>query len=267
MLEVAVVGLGAIGAHVAERLLGGVPGIRLVAVAEKQPDLRDSVSHQLACAPLAMPLEEAVARAALVVDCVSSAGFPEVADAAVAHRRDLLTVNSATLLDHMDIVERAAANGNRITVATGALAGFDAVRAAAEGEVASVAITTRKHPRAFTGAPYVVKQGIDLSAVKEPLQLFRGSVREAARGFPDNVNVAAGLSLAGIGPDRTQAAIWADPAVERNTHTIEVEADSTRFQIVIAGVPSPKNPRTGLLTPNSVLACLRAIGGPLRVGS
>jgi aspartate dehydrogenase len=267
MLDVAVVGLGAIGAHVTERLLSGVPGIRLAAVVERRPDRPDSVTARLGCAALAAPLEVAVARAALVVDCVSSASFVEVAEAAVTHRRDLLTVNSATLLDHMDIVERAAANGNKVTVATGALAGFDAVRAAAEGEIASVAITTRKHPRAFAGAPYVVEQGIDLSAVKEPLQLFRGSVREAARSFPDNVNVAASLSLAGIGPDRTQAAIWADPAVERNTHTIEVEADSTRFQIAIAGVPSPKNPRTGLLTPNSVLACLRAMGGPLRVGS
>ena len=91
--------------------------------------------------------------------------------------------------------------------------------------------------------------------------------RQGARGFPANVNVAAALSLAGIGPDRTRLEIWADPTVTRNTHTIRVEADSVRFEMKIENVPSEDNPRTGKLTALSVIAALRGLVAPMRVGT
>jgi aspartate dehydrogenase len=96
--------------------------------------------------------------------------------------------------------------------------------------------------------------------------VFDGSAREGARGFPANVNVAAALSLAGIGPDRTHLEIWADPGVTRNIHSITVEADSTRFSMTIESVPSD-NPRTGKLVAPSVVAALRGLVSELKVGS
>jgi aspartate dehydrogenase len=100
-----------------------------------------------------------------------------------------------------------------------------------------------------------------------PLRVFAGNAREGARGFPANVNVAAALALAGIGPERTALEIWADPALERNTHRIEVEADAARFAMSIESIPSEENPRTGKLTALSVIACLRGLVEPLRVGT
>ena len=134
---------------------------------------------------------------------------------------------------------------------TGALIGLDAVRAAAEGAIHSVTMVTRKPPAGLDGAPYLVARGISLTGLKAPLKVFSGTAREGARGFPTNVNVAAALSLAGIGPDRTELEIWADPAVTRNTHTIAVEADATQFHMTIESVPSA-NPRTGKLVAPSV---------------
>src|SRR5207302_9151148 len=99
-----------------------------------------------------------------------------------------------------------------------------------------------------------------------PICVFSGSAREAAAGFPANVNVAAALSLAGIGPERTRMEIWADPTVDRNCHTIEVEADSARFTLTIENIPS-ENPRTGKIAALSALACLRKLAAPLRVGT
>jgi aspartate dehydrogenase len=87
------------------------------------------------------------------------------------------------------------------------------------------------------------------------------------KGFPANVNVAAALSLAGIGPDRTTIEIWADPGLDRNTHTILVEADSAQFSMTIENVPSEANPRTGKITALSVIACLRKLVSPLRIGT
>ena len=87
-----------------------------------------------------------------------------------------------------------------------------------------------------------------------------------AKGFPANLNVAVALSLAGIGPDRTRVEIWADPTVTRNTHRIEVDSDSARFSMGIENIPS-ENPKTGKITALSVIACLRKLRAPLRIGT
>jgi aspartate dehydrogenase len=167
----------------------------------------------------------------------------------------------------MHIVDVARAHGGRIIMATGALLGLDAVRAAAQSEIYSVTMITRKPPKSLKGAPHLDTLGIDVMALTEPLMLFDGSARDGARGFPANVNVAAALALAGIGPDRTKLQIWADPSLERNTHTIKVEADSARFQLMIENVPSVEKPGTGRITALSMIAALEGLVSPLRVGS
>jgi aspartate dehydrogenase len=167
----------------------------------------------------------------------------------------------------MYLVERARATGARIIVPTGAILGLDAVRAAAEGDVDSVTIETRKPPRGLAGAPYLEENGIDVGAIATATRVFVGTALDAARGFPANVNVAAALALAGIGPERTMVEIWADPAATRNTHTIRVASSAARLTMTIENVPSEDNPRTGKITPLSILACLRGLTSTLKVGS
>jgi len=141
------------------------------------------------------------------------------------------------------------------------------VRAAAEGEIASVTLETRKPPRGLAGAPYLVENDISVERLNAAKKVFEGNAREAAKGFPANVNVAAALSLAGIGPDRTTVQIWADPEVTRNTHTIRVEADSARFTMTIENIPTEENPKTGKITALSVIATLRRLTAPLTAGT
>ncbi len=97
--------------------------------------------------------------------------------------------------------------------------------------------------------------------------MFEGNAYDAAAGFPANVNVAAALALAGVGPERTTVRIWADPGVTRNIHTVRVESDAARLTMTVENVPSEVNPRTGKLTALSVLACLRGLSSTLKVGS
>jgi len=160
----------------------------------------------------------------------------------------------------------AKERGGQIIVPTGALLGLDAVTAAAEGSIQMVRMTTRKPPAGLAGAPYLVAHGISVDNLSEPKCVFSGTAGEAAAGFPANVNVAAALSLAGIGPERTRIEIWADPTVTRNCHAIDVEADSARFTVKIENVPS-ENPKTGRITALSVIAALRKMHAPLRVGT
>ena len=143
--------------------------------------------------------------------------------------KKVMVLSAGALLPRPELIELAKAHGGQIIVPTGALLALDAVTAAAEGAICSVTMITRKPPKGLAGAHYLAKNAISVDGLKEPLRVFAGTAREAAAGFPENVNVVAALSLAGIGPDRTMIEIWADPSITRNCHTIKVDADSARF--------------------------------------
>jgi aspartate dehydrogenase len=265
-LTVALAGLGAVGLPVARRLLSGIDGLALAAVSVRDADKARRALPALAADAFTSPAGLAE-RADIVVEGLPPQQFRSVAEPAIERGRIFMPASVGQLLENGDLIERARERGARIVVPTGALLGLDAVRAAAEGEIRSVRMITRKPPRGLEGAPYLVANGISLAGLNEARQIFDGTAREGARGFPANVNVAAALSLAGIGPDRTRLEIWADPAVDRNMHTIEVEADSARFTLAIENVPSEENPRTGRITALSVIAALRGLVSPLKVGT
>jgi aspartate dehydrogenase len=193
--------------------------------------------------------------------------FDEVASATIEAGRVFMPLSVGALLPRPQLIQRAKETGARIIVPSGALLGLDAVRAAAEGKIHSVRMITRKPPKSLAGAPYLAANNIDLDAIDRPTRIFEGTAREGAAGFPANVNVAAALSLAGVGPDKTRLEIWADPSLSRNTHQILVEADSARFELKIENVPSEENPRTGKITALSVIAALRGLTSTLRVGT
>ena len=253
-LTVAVGGLGAIGLPVARALDAGIHGLELAAVSARDRDKAARNMAEFAKPVPVLGLAELAGHADIVVECAPAAVFAEIAEAAVEAGRMLVTASCGALLERMDLVERARATGARIVIPTGALLGLDAVRAAAEGRIHSVRMVTRKPPGSLAGAPYLSEQGIDLAGLSAPRKIFDGTAREGARGFPSNVNVAAALNLAGVGPEETRLEIWADPAQTRNAHKIVVEADSARFELSIESVPSEENPRTGKLTPLSVIA-------------
>ncbi len=266
-LTVGIGGFGAIGRVVAGRLDAGIPGLELVAVSARD---RNGAIGRMSGFHRQVPvvsLSELADHADVVVECAPAAVFMEVAAPALEKGRVFMPLSVGQLLSHPELEDMARKHGGRIIAPTGALLGLDAVRAASEGEIRSVRMVTRKPPMGLAGAPHIEANGIDLVGLTEPLKVFEGTAREGAKAFPANVNVAAALGLAGIGPDRTLIEIWADPGVTRNTHRIVVDADSTRFEMLIEGVPSEDNPRTGKLTPLSVIAALRGLVAPLKVGT
>jgi aspartate dehydrogenase len=264
---VGIAGLGAIGLHLARALDAGVEGLSLTAVAARDHAKARANLAGFRAVPALVGLGDLAGLADIVVEAAPAAVFEQVAIAAIEAGRIFVPSSVGALLPRMHLVARARQTGARIIVPTGALLGLDAVRAAAEGEVSSVTIETRKPPRGLVGAPYLDQHGIDVAAITTPTLIFQGNAYDAAQGFPANVNVAAALALAGIGPELTKVQIWADPGVTRNTHTIRVEAASARLTMTIENVPSEENPRTGKITPLSILACLRGLTSTLKVGS
>jgi aspartate dehydrogenase len=211
-------------------------------------------------------LHELAELADIVVECAPAAILEDIARPVLEAGKRIVVLSVGGLLAHPQLMELAAQKGGQIIVPTGALLGLDAVSAAAEGHIRSVRMVTRKPTKGLAGAPFLVKNKINIEEIDKPLLLFEGTAREAAVGFPANLNVAVALAFAGIGPDKTYLEIWADPGITRNTHRITVDADVARFEMMIENVPS-ENPRTGKITALSVLAALRKINAPLRVGS
>jgi aspartate dehydrogenase len=266
-LGVAIGGLGAIGKVVARRLDCGIDGLALAAVSARDgARARATMAGFSRPAPV-VPLARLGEEADIVVECAPAALLRELAEPALGRGRLVMVLSCGALLDNFDLVELARRHGGRIFVPSGALLGLDAVAAAAEGGISKVHMVTRKPPRGLFGAPYLKENAIDISELSEPKRVFAGTAREAANGFPANVNVAAALALAGIGPDCTTIEIWADPSVIRNIHRIEVEAEAARFSMQIENVPSAENPRTGRLTALSVVAALKKLSSPLAIGT
>jgi aspartate dehydrogenase len=266
-VRVAIGGFGAIGKVVARRLDEGIDGLALSAVAARDAARAEAAMNGFRHKVPVSPLDQLWQFADVIVECAPAAVLRELAEPALSQGRTVMVLSCGALLANFDLVDLARQHGGRIIVPTGALLGLDAVIAAAEGGIASVKMVTRKPPGGLLGAPYLAANGIDVTGLAEPKLVFAGTAREAARGFPANVNVAAALALAGIGPDRTMVEIWADPTVTRNIHRIEVEAEAARFSMQVENVPADDNPRTGRLTALSVIAALKKLSSPLAIGT
>jgi aspartate dehydrogenase len=264
--RLAIAGLGTIGAAVARAVASGaLPETEIIAVAARDVDKCRRTLDQIGCAAPIVSLNDLHWDADLVLECAPAGIFDEIVRPAVSAGKKVIVCSAGALLSHFDLVEVARENGGQIIVPTGALLGLDAVGAAAQGKIYSVTMTTRKPVQGLLGAPYLIENKIDIADLTEPLRVFHGTAREAAVGFPANLNVAVALSLAGIGPDLTRLEIWADPGAVRNMHHIVVESDSARLDMSIENIPS-ENPKTGRITALSVISLLKKMNAPLRVG-
>src|SRR5262244_4532372 len=224
-IRVAIAGLGAIGRALARRLAAGaqetgapagVAGVTLACAAARDRAKAQAWldQHGIAC-PL-VDLEAFPRHADLAVECAPAGALEDICRPMLQTGKRVMVLNAGALLPRPELIELARVKGGQIIVPTGALLGLDAVTAAAEGHIHSVRMITRKPPRSLLGAPYLDANGISLEGLNGPKLVFGGTAREGAAGFPANVNVAAALALAGIGPDRTMMEIWADPSVDRN---------------------------------------------------
>ena len=222
-LRVAIAGLGPIGKKVAEALDQGIDGLSLAAVSAQNPEKHHNWLGTLKALPAILPIEKLSDVADLAIECAPAKLLRSIVAPFVQKGKTAIVLSAGALLENEDLIDMARQNGGQIVVPTGALIGLDAVTAAAVGEIHSVRMVTRKPVQGLAGAPFLVENNIDIDQIKEPLKIFDGSAREAAKGFPANLNVAVALSLAGIGPDRTRLEIWADPALTRNVHRVEVD--------------------------------------------
>jgi aspartate dehydrogenase len=265
MNSIGVIGCGTLGQTILRaaddgQLRGSVAGLT-----SRTEERAKSFLATLRSPPPYLGLDELIERSDLLVEAAGPAAVPLVAERTFAAGKDLLVISVGALLDRPDLMELARERKCRLILPSGAIAGIDGVKAACRGSVKRVLITTRKPPQGLAGAPYLVQRGISLDGLTGEREVYNGPVRDACRGFPDNVNVAATVSLAGLGPDRTQIRILAVAGLTRNCHTIDVEGEFGRFTMQIENVPT-ENPKTGRLTALSILRAIDDAADPVRIG-
>jgi aspartate dehydrogenase len=234
---------GSRGASLASEF--GIPYIvgRAALLATRPQAVLEAASHEAVREHLVPLLEAGVHVVVLSAGALADDGLRRAAEAAAARR------------------------GARFYVPSGGIGGLDALKTACLAGVDQVSIQVAKPPAAWKGIAFVEKSGVDLDRLQAPHVLFEGPARDGVPHFPQNVNIAAVLALAGIGMDRTLLKVVADPGLSLNTHTIRVSGASGRITLVLENVPSPENPKTSWLACYSALAALQSLGSRVRYGT
>ena len=267
-MKVGIVGCGTIGRRVAVGLdCGEAPGVQLAALSSRNLGQAMEFARSLKSPPLVGPLEEIVPAVDMVIEAAGQELVDPIAQATLPAGKDLMVLSCGALLDRDDLLALAAEHGASIYAPSGAIACLDGIMGAAAGHIDSLTMISTKPPEGFKDTPGMVGSPIDLDALTEPAVLFEGPAVEACRLFPANINVSAAVAMAGLGPHETIVRIVADPAVQHNTHEIVVAGEFGMLQMKIQNVPSPSNPKTGVITALSTLASLRKIASPLKVGT
>lgn len=266
-LRVALIGYGASGALVGELLRAGAGGpVDVTGVL-----VRDPARHAADAAATGWRFTVDLGallgtRPHLVAELAGHDALRAYGEEVLRAGVDLLTLSVGALADdalRARLVAAAEAGDARILVPSGAIAGLDAIGAAALLGLDRVEHRVRKPPRALldgAAADEVTAGGV-------PVELYAGPAREAAVRFPANVNVVAAVSLAGLGVDATEAAVVADPGITRNTHEVTAEGDFGRLSLRLENRPSPANPKTGVLTAASVVRAIRRRTERLVIGA
>lgn len=206
----------------------------------------------------------------VVVEAASHEAVRSYAERVLRRGIALIVLSGGALSDDTlrETLEQAARRSSALFyVPSGGIGGLDALKAACLAGVEEVTIAVTKPPAAWKGIPYVDKLGVDLDGLTDRHVLFDGAARDGVPHFPANVNIAAVLSLAGIGFDRTRLKVVADPALKYNTHYIEIRGASGNISIKLENVPAPDNPKTAWLACYSALAALNAAKNPVRYGT
>ena len=271
-LRVALLGGGTIGRLVLEEAKkGSLPGIEFVAVCGRGPTSRAAELARRSGIIYAGDIARLIElKPQVVLEAASHEAVREHLVHLLEHEIGVVVLSAGALADDelRKAAESAAARSGAIFyVPSGGIGGLDALKTACLAGVTEVTIQVAKPPAAWKGIPYVEAKGIPLDRLDTPTTLFEGPAREGVPHFPQNVNIAAVLSLAGIGMDRTRLKVVADPKLKLNTHTIRVAGNSGQFTIVLENVPAPENPKTSWLACYSAIAALRSLRERARYGT
>ncbi len=265
--KVGIIGCGVIGSALAQAVAGQFARqARLSFLCDPNPEKAERLKYLLKNKSLpVVGLSKLIEASDIVVEAAAPPVAAEAAKQGLSQNKDVLIMSVGGLLNQ--VKDALKPSRGRLWIPSGAIAGIDALLAAREGGLRQVRLITRKPPLGLRGAPYFIERKFPPLEGRKEACVFKGSALEAVRGFPQNINVAAILSLAGLGPERTQVEIWTSKRYLSNQHEVILKGDFGEIRTLTQNVPSPGNPKTSLLAVCSAVATLRKILSNVRIGT
>jgi aspartate dehydrogenase len=267
--HVLLIGFGALGRHVAGALHREAHRVRLSILVRRQyVDAVRAYAPTLSVGEVEVvsSIERLREVPELAIECAGHSAVAEFGEPCLTSGMDFLVTSVGALTDATlrQRLERASrTHMGKLLIPAGAIAGVDALAAARHGGLERVRYLSRKPPEAWKGTH--AERLLDLDSIAGPTEFYRGDAGEAARLFPQNANVAATVALAGLGFERTECSLSADPAAPGNVHVIEAEGSFGALRVEVRGVPLPENPKTSTLAALSVLRAIHNRIGAIQI--
>ena len=261
MKRIGLLGCGSIGTQIALAIDSGKIDAILTHVYDASKESSKNLVEKLKNKPLIVENSHLLSLNAvdIVVEAASQDAVRDVGLSVLQNKKDLMIMSVGALLDEsiFEILSDACKDfKKKIYLPSGAIAGLDGIKSV-KNELESLSITTTKHPRSLKGAKFFETSDINLDSIESRTIIFQGTAQEAVSLFPANINVAALLSLSGIGSIKTKVIIIADPTTDKNTHHIEAKGKFGKMTFTIENVPDPNNPKTSRLAILSAIETLR----------
>lgn len=260
-MRITIVGCGSIGSKLAIAA-DEMAEVKRIYLTDVEMNLAEDLAAKLKKAIVIDDVEEELYHCDLVVEAASQAAAKDIMPKVVARGVDIMIMSVGALVDDAFrdmVLEKAKQSEAKVYVPSGAICGTDGLRSSQVGGLEEVELITVKPPKSFQGVKYIQDKGIDLNSLTERTVVFSGSAREAVAMFPRNINVAATVSLLGIGFDNTKVTIACDPASTSNSHELRIRGEFGEMTSHTYNVPSPDNPRTSYLAAMSAISALKRI--------
>ncbi len=266
--RIGLIGCGTIGTEVALAVLGKFShSATLEVVCEVDPQHKKNFDQATGKNIPNVGLLECVEQSDLIVEAAHADVVPHLLRQACLLRRDVLILSVGGLFQEEGLIEQIEGRGIRVYLPSGAIGGVDLLKSASIGKIYTVTLKTRKPIEALRGAPFIEQSNIDLDSILGEKTIFEGKASEAIKAFPQNVNVAATLSLAGIGLEKTRVTLITSRSFKKNTHEIFIEGEFGKATFLIENEPSPKNPKTSSLASFSAIQTLNQILSGIQIGT
>jgi len=267
-LKIGIIGCGAMGSEIALSCQNNLSGrVEVFAICDIDPAKMAALNGRLKRKARPLGLSDIIEKSDFIIEAASAKISAGILSECIKMRRDCLLMSVGGLLGNESLLSRAESRGIKVYIPSGALCGIDGLKSASIGKIESVTLTTRKPPKGLIGAPYLKRKGIDLGKIKEETVIFEGSALDAVKAFPQNVNVSAVLSLAGIGAKKTRVRVVTSPGYTKNMHEVEVTGSFGRIFAKTENVPSKANPKTSALAIFSALSMLEGLTKNIRIGN
>lgn len=271
-MRLGLLGAGSIGSFLLKNIFNGtLANFKVASVVDKNqnaPGIKLAKQNNIFCSKDVGSFREQDLD--IIVEAASQEAVKEYGLFLIDYTKTILFMSVGALLDdrfYAKLFKKVQEQGKTIYIPSGAIGGLDVIKAAKlKDNLEKIELITRKPPKSLEGAPYLVERGITLKALKRAELLFEGPADLAVRYFPQNVNIAATLSLVGLGAKKTLVKVVADPALSKNAHEIYASGGFGELKITLSNNPMQENPKTSLLAALSLIAKLKSKSDTVQIG-